>query len=111
MDLIQLVQAVSCELHAHDIYSVFDSEAEVLMNFSGIYGYHGNRKEPFLKITLALPKFMAAAKRLLERDFSFLTYPAQEYQAYESNVEFEIRYSFVTSGHCHSITALQHYVL
>ncbi|XP_067951635.1 DNA polymerase delta catalytic subunit-like [Watersipora subatra] len=64
---------------------------DVLMKES-IYGYHGNKKEQFLKITLALPKFVAPAKRLLERDFAFGSYPGHEYQAYESNVEFEVRF-------------------
>lgn len=57
----------------------------------GIYGYHGNRKQTFLKVTLAVPRLLAAAKRLLEQGFAFSSHPAQEYQSFESNTEFEIR--------------------
>ena len=58
---------------------------------TGIYGYHGNKKEPFLRITLAIPRLVAAAKRLLDNSFAFGSYPPMDYQAYESNTEFEIR--------------------
>lgn len=58
-----------------------------------IYGFHGNRKARFLKITLALPRLIAAAKRLLgdgKVDVAGLGCPA--YEAYESNIDFEIRF-------------------
>ena len=58
----------------------------------GIYGYHGNRKLPFLKITMALPRLIAAAKRLLESGFVCPGYSQYGFQAYESNIDFEIRY-------------------
>uniref|UniRef100_A0A452GRX2 DNA polymerase delta catalytic subunit n=1 Tax=Gopherus agassizii TaxID=38772 RepID=A0A452GRX2_9SAUR len=32
-----------------------------------MYGYHGQRRLPFLKVTLALPRLVAPAKRLLEQ--------------------------------------------
>ena len=57
-----------------------------------IYGFHGNKKTPFLKITLALPKFNATARRLLEKGFTFPGFPNHVYKAYESNIDFEIRY-------------------
>ncbi|KAF6018928.1 POLD1 [Bugula neritina] len=57
-----------------------------------IYGYHGNRKDDFLQITMAIPRLVAPAKRLLDRDFAFGEYSPQSYQAFESNVEFEIRF-------------------
>lgn len=65
---------------------------------TGIYGYHGNRKHPFLKITLAIPRLLAAAKRLLEQGFAFSSHPLQEYQSYESNTEFEIRWEWVCTN-------------
>ena len=58
---------------------------------SGIYGFRGNRKMPFLKITMALPRLIAPAKRLLEQGFQFEGYPLHGYQSYESNIDFEIR--------------------
>lgn len=58
-----------------------------------MYGYNGNRKSPFLKITVALPRLVAPAKRLLESGFSVPPlYPLRGYQSYESNIDFEIRY-------------------
>ena len=59
----------------------------------GIYGYHGNRKLPFLKITMALPRLIAPAKRLLEQGFTCPGYSVHGYQCYETNIDFEIRYS------------------
>ena len=58
---------------------------------SGIYGFRGNRKIPFLKITMALPRLIAPAKRLLEQGVQFEGYPLHGYQSYESNIDFEIR--------------------
>ena len=47
---------------------------------------------PFLKITMALPRLIAPAKRLLEQGFQFEGYPLHGYQSYESNIDFEIRW-------------------
>ncbi|CAL4122527.1 unnamed protein product, partial [Meganyctiphanes norvegica] len=58
-----------------------------------IYGFHGNRKARFLKITVVLPRLIAAAKRLLgdgKVEVPGLGCPA--YEAYESNIDFEIRF-------------------
>ncbi|CAD5114717.1 DgyrCDS3760 [Dimorphilus gyrociliatus] len=57
-----------------------------------IYYFRRNRKSAFLKITMALPKLIAPAKRLLEQGFSFPGYRNHCYSAYESNVDFEIRF-------------------
>ncbi|XP_071544881.1 DNA polymerase delta catalytic subunit isoform X2 [Panulirus ornatus] len=58
-----------------------------------IYGFHGNRKVPFLKITLARPRLIAAAKRLLGEGKVFLSsIGTPVYEAYESNIDFEIRF-------------------
>ncbi|XP_068231528.1 DNA polymerase delta catalytic subunit [Palaemon carinicauda] len=63
-----------------------------------IYGYHGNKKVPFLKITLALPRLIAAAKRLLgDGKVSIDGVGMPVYEAYESNIDFEIR--FMTDTH------------
>ena len=64
---------------------------EVQMKES-IRGYHENRKVQFLKITVALPKLIAPAKRLLESGFFTTDYGERGYQTYESNVDFEIRF-------------------
>ena len=61
------------------------------VNPPGIYGYHGSRKIPFLKITVAIPRLIAPTKRLLEQGFACPGYSQYGYQTYESNIDFEIR--------------------
>ncbi|XP_064480973.1 DNA polymerase delta catalytic subunit-like isoform X2 [Ornithodoros turicata] len=63
-----------------------------------IYGYSDKGKQPFLKVTMVLPRLIAPAKRLLEN--GAVSIPACGpvcYKIYESNVDFEIRY-MVDSG-------------
>jgi len=55
-----------------------------------IYGFHGNRKIPFLRITMALPKLVAPAKRILETGFKFAGFPERGYSTYESNIDYEV---------------------
>uniref|UniRef100_A0A1A8FPQ3 DNA polymerase n=3 Tax=Nothobranchius korthausae TaxID=1143690 RepID=A0A1A8FPQ3_9TELE len=57
-----------------------------------MYGYHGQRSLDFLRITMAMPRLIAPAKRLLEQGFKFGHFPIQNYQAYEANIDFEIRF-------------------
>ncbi|MEE6482709.1 hypothetical protein FKM82_013321 [Ascaphus truei] len=56
-----------------------------------MYGYHGKRIIPFLKVTMALPRLIAPAKRLLEQGLHCGT-SIHSYQAYEANIDFEIRF-------------------
>lgn len=58
-----------------------------------IYGYHANHSSQFLRLTLALPRLIAAAKRLLGEGKVFVpNLGTPVYEAYESNIDFEIRY-------------------
>ncbi|KAK4320604.1 hypothetical protein Pmani_008540 [Petrolisthes manimaculis] len=58
-----------------------------------IYGFHGNRPAPFLRITLALPRLVAAARRLLGEGKVYVpSIGTPVYEAYESNIDFEIRF-------------------
>ncbi|KAG9481511.1 hypothetical protein GDO78_010637 [Eleutherodactylus coqui] len=57
-----------------------------------MYGYHGKRILPFLKITMAFPRLIAPAKRLLEQGIRFGSFPMHCFQAYEANIDFEIRF-------------------
>ncbi|XP_053546791.1 DNA polymerase delta catalytic subunit [Bombina bombina] len=57
-----------------------------------MFGYHGKRIIPFLKITMALPRLIAPSKRLLEQGLRFGSFPLHCYQAYEANIDFEIRF-------------------
>ncbi|XP_076115768.1 DNA polymerase delta catalytic subunit-like [Mytilus galloprovincialis] len=63
-----------------------------LVTRESIYGYHGNRKLPFLKITVAIQRLIAPSKRLLEQGFTCPGYTNHGYQSYESNIDFEIRF-------------------
>uniref|UniRef100_A0A8C5GVQ9 DNA polymerase n=1 Tax=Gouania willdenowi TaxID=441366 RepID=A0A8C5GVQ9_GOUWI len=62
-----------------------------------IYGYHGKQIMDFLRITMAMPRLIAPAKRLLEQGFKFGRFPIQHYQSFEANIDFEIRF-MVDSG-------------
>uniref|UniRef100_A0A6Q2Z9D7 DNA polymerase n=1 Tax=Esox lucius TaxID=8010 RepID=A0A6Q2Z9D7_ESOLU len=62
-----------------------------------MYGYHGKQISDFLRITMAMPRLIAPAKRLLELGFRFGTFPMQNYSTYEANIDFEIRF-MVDSG-------------
>lgn len=62
-----------------------------------MYGYHGKKIMDFLRITMAMPRLIAPAKRLLEMGFKFGHHPSQNYQSYEANIDFEIRF-MVDSG-------------
>ncbi|KAI8481510.1 DNA polymerase delta catalytic subunit [Branchiostoma belcheri] len=63
-----------------------------MMEKENMYGFHGNQKLSFLRITVALPRLIAPAKRLLEQGFSCPGYGLHGYQSFESNVDFEIRF-------------------
>ena len=72
MCVFQAVLAVECEMK------------------ESIYGFHGNRKIPFLRITMALPRLIAPAKRILETGFKFASFPEKGYSTYESNIDYEV---------------------
>ncbi|XP_065322772.1 DNA polymerase delta catalytic subunit-like isoform X2 [Gordionus sp. m RMFG-2023] len=57
-----------------------------------LYGYHGNKLSNFLKISLALPRLVPVAKRILERNFVTPYTDKSIFQTYESNIDFEIRF-------------------
>ncbi|CAN9505712.1 unnamed protein product [Ophioblennius macclurei] len=57
-----------------------------------MYGYHGKKILDFLRITMAMPRLIAPAKRLLEMGFKFGNHPSHNYQAFEANIDFEIRF-------------------
>uniref|UniRef100_A0A8C7T699 DNA polymerase n=2 Tax=Oncorhynchus mykiss TaxID=8022 RepID=A0A8C7T699_ONCMY len=57
-----------------------------------MYGYHGKRIADFLRITMAIPRLIAPAKRLLEQGFKFGPFPIQSFSSYEANIDFEIRF-------------------
>lgn len=54
--------------------------------------YTGEDKRNFLKITVALPRLLAAVKRLLEREVIMQEVDFQDCRCYESNIDFDIRF-------------------
>lgn len=63
-----------------------------LMQKSTIYGFQGNKMSPFVKITLAVPRMVAAAKRLLEKGEVKVPGLGALERPYEANIDFEIRF-------------------
>jgi DNA polymerase delta subunit 1 len=57
-----------------------------------LMGYNGEDKMDFIKITVALPRFIAPAKRLLEKEKIYSPAGSHSFQAFESNIDFDIRY-------------------
>jgi DNA polymerase delta subunit 1 len=56
-----------------------------------LMGYNGEDKMSFIKITVALPQLIAPAKRLLEKDLIYPPAGSHSFQAFESNIDFDIR--------------------
>lgn len=62
-----------------------------------LMGYRGEDKYPFIKITVALPRLLAAVKRLLEKEVIYSAFDFQDCRAYENNIDFDIRFMVDTS--------------
>jgi DNA polymerase delta subunit 1 len=54
--------------------------------------YTGEEKSNFIKIFVAVPKLIAASKRLLEREIILPEMNFQDCRTFESNVDFDIRF-------------------
>ena len=65
-----------------------------LVQKSTIYGFQGNKMSEFIKITLAIPKLIAASKRLLDRGEVRIPDIASlgASKPFEANIDFEIRF-------------------
>ncbi|EDM07474.1 polymerase (DNA directed), delta 1, catalytic subunit, isoform CRA_a [Rattus norvegicus] len=63
-----------------------------LCSRESMFGYHGHGPSPFLRITLALPRLMAPARRLLEQGIRVPGLGTPSFAPYEANVDFEIRF-------------------
>lgn len=58
-----------------------------------IYGFYGHDDQTFLKITLALPKFVSKARGILESGaFGFRGFPSVALAPFESNIAYELRF-------------------
>ncbi len=56
-----------------------------------IVGYWGNNFDNFLKITVKLPNFVGAAKRLFSKRVSLPPSPNHDFECFETNIDYEIR--------------------
>ncbi|KAM6223345.1 DNA polymerase delta catalytic subunit [Rhynchocyon petersi] len=63
-----------------------------LCNRESMFGYHGHGPSSFLRITLALPRLVAPARRLLEQGIRVPGLGTPSFAPYEANVDFEIRF-------------------
>ncbi|XP_064635067.1 DNA polymerase delta catalytic subunit-like [Lineus longissimus] len=57
-----------------------------------IYGFHCNKKVPFLRVTMAIPRIVPAAKRILEGGFNVSGYSTQAYSTFESDIAYVVRF-------------------
>ncbi len=58
----------------------------------GAGGLQGNRKLPFLQVTVSQHKMISACKRALDDGFGFHSFPPRTYEVYESNIEYNLRF-------------------
>lgn len=63
-----------------------------LVQKQSIRYYTGEDKTNFIKITVALPKLIAAVKRLLDREIIMPELNFQDCRCFESNIDFDIRF-------------------
>lgn len=67
-----------------------------LVQKQSIHYYTGDEKHNFIKITVVLQKFVAAVKRLLEREVILPDINFQDCRCFESNIDFDIRFMVET---------------
>jgi DNA polymerase delta subunit 1 len=67
-----------------------------LVSRQSLQFYTGEDKAVFIKITVALPKLIAAVKRLLEREIIMQSINFQDCRCFESNIDFDIRFMVET---------------
>lgn len=87
----QTIYKLSDEVDWLCFHHDFWSQTSYFDFLADMYGYHGKRSLDFLRITMAMPRLIAPAKRLLEQGLKFGPFPMQSYQSYEANIDFEIR--------------------
>lgn len=84
-----------------DIKSNKDNIQEAILKVEivqkqSIQFYTGEDKVNFIKITVALPRLIAAVKRLLEREIIMNDINFQDCRTFESNIDFDIRFMVET---------------
>ncbi|XP_024939550.1 DNA polymerase delta catalytic subunit isoform X2 [Cephus cinctus] len=91
-----LNQAILKDLRSNP-YNIQEAVLSVeLVKKQTMYGYAGEEKMLFLKITVALPKLIAPCKRLLSKETVYAAF-IHEYRSFESNIDFDVRFMVDTS--------------
>lgn len=67
-----------------------------LIEGKNLVEYTGEDNQKFVKITVALPKFVPAAKRLIENQIIYQPLSAHSFTFFESNVDIEMRFMIDT---------------
>ena len=72
MTNLALIMTILIKVIVADIKNNADNVVDAVLSCdlvekSTIYGFQGNKKSNFVKITLAVPKMVAAARRLIEK--------------------------------------------
>lgn len=80
-----------------DLKSNKDNVQEAILHVDivqkqSIQFYTGDDKANFIKITVALPRIIAAVKRLLDREIIMSEMNFQDCRCFESNIDFDIRF-------------------
>ncbi|XP_065216976.1 DNA polymerase delta catalytic subunit [Planococcus citri] len=57
-----------------------------------LVGYWGDNFDNFLKITVKLPNYVGIAKRLFSKGLSMPPSPHHQFECYETNIDFDIRF-------------------
>lgn len=86
-----LNEVILKEMRGHKDVTTAVVKVEYCMK-QNMYGYTSQGKIPFLKVTVAVPKLVATTRRILKEGFKTKTYPSHNYQSFESNIDFEIRF-------------------
>lgn len=86
-----LNNAVKCDIKSNNEQVQDFILAVEVVERQTVFGFTGEKKSLFLKITVALQKLIAPCKRLLETNVVYAALDHQ-YTAYESNIDFDIRF-------------------
>lgn len=62
-----------------------------------LYSYAGDENMQFIRISVVLPKMIAATKRLLEREVIYEKFDFQDCRTFETNIDFDIRFMVDTN--------------
>jgi len=89
-------QALEAALGAQKAKSRVDRAVhtvELVPEKQSLLGYHHGRTQNMLKIYVAVPSMVSAARGILERGFACPGLPARQYLCFEANVPYELRFA------------------